>query len=146
VRRPVGQPAPLRIAITLVSAIMAAVSSPRPAIPLAQTGGLAFIHQGQPPAEQAEQAEMVGAVKRHKTGFRHSAPLQQSTPLPAGRASGAKTTPLTTGTRDDEESRQHLPPEREGQAQAAEARTDALAGPEPGTCRCIRSVTTRPRM
>lgn len=69
VRHPVGQPAPLRIAVPLVSAIMAAVSSPRLAIALAQTGGLAFVHQGQPPAEQAE---MVGAVKRHKAGFRHS--------------------------------------------------------------------------
>jgi IMP dehydrogenase len=69
VRHPVGQPAPLRIAVPLVSAIMAAVSSPRLAIALAQTGGLAFIHQNQPITEQAD---MVGAVKRHKAGFRHS--------------------------------------------------------------------------
>jgi IMP dehydrogenase len=69
VRHPVGQPASLQIAVPLVSAIMAAVSSPRLAIALAQTGGLAFVHQGQPPAEQAD---MVRAVKRHKAGFRHS--------------------------------------------------------------------------
>jgi IMP dehydrogenase/GMP reductase len=81
VRHPVGQPAPLRIAVPLVSAIMAAVSSPRLAIALAQTGGLAFIHQGQPPAEQAD---MVRAVKRHKAGRRpgRAAGLDRAAPGP----------------------------------------------------------------
>jgi IMP dehydrogenase len=69
VRHPVGATSPLRIAVPLVSAIMQAVSSPRLAIALAQTGGLSFIHQNQPVAEQAE---TVSAVKRHKAGFRHS--------------------------------------------------------------------------
>ncbi|MET7951054.1 IMP dehydrogenase [Micromonospora sp. NPDC005324] len=69
VRHRVGETSPLRIAVPMVSAIMGAVSSPRLAIALAQCGGLAFIHQNQPIAEQAE---MVAAVKRHKAGFRHS--------------------------------------------------------------------------
>ena len=69
VRHRVGDPSALRIAVPMVSAIMGAVSSPRLAIALAQCGGLAFIHQNQPIAEQAE---MVAAVKRHKAGFRHS--------------------------------------------------------------------------
>ncbi|MFG2041570.1 IMP dehydrogenase [Dactylosporangium sp. NPDC048998] len=69
VRHPVGETSPLRIAVPLVSAIMQAVSSPRLAIALAQTGGLSFAHQNQPIDEQAA---MVGAVKRHKAGFRHS--------------------------------------------------------------------------
>ncbi|HTJ38885.1 MAG TPA: IMP dehydrogenase [Dactylosporangium sp.] len=69
VRHPVGETSSLRIAVPLVSAIMMAVSSPRLAIALAQTGGLGFIHQNQDVAAQAKQ---VGAVKRHKAGFRHS--------------------------------------------------------------------------
>jgi IMP dehydrogenase len=69
VRHRVGEPSALRVATPLTSAIMGAVSSPRLAIALAQTGGLSFIHQNQ---SIAEQAEMVAAVKRHKAGFRHS--------------------------------------------------------------------------
>lgn len=69
VRHRVDEPAPLRIAVPMVSAIMEAVSSPRLAIALAQCGGLAFIHQNQ---TIDEQADMVRAVKRHKAGFRHS--------------------------------------------------------------------------
>jgi IMP dehydrogenase len=69
VRHAVDEPSPLQIAVPLVSAIMAAVSSPRLAIALAQCGGLSFIHQNQTPAAQAT---MVQAVKRHKAGFRHS--------------------------------------------------------------------------
>jgi IMP dehydrogenase len=69
VRHPVGQPSPLRIATPLTSAIMGAVSSPELAIALAQVGGISFIHQNQPVAEQAG---MVAAVKRHKAGFRHN--------------------------------------------------------------------------
>ncbi|MFI2651424.1 IMP dehydrogenase [Micromonospora fulviviridis] len=69
VRHPVGGTSPLRIAVPLVSAIMQAVSSPRLAIALAQTGGLSFIHQNQ---TVEAQAESVSAVKRHKAGFRHS--------------------------------------------------------------------------
>src|SRR6201999_1769575 len=48
VRHRVGQPAPIRIAAPLTSAIMGAVSSPRLAIALAQCGGLGFIHHNQP--------------------------------------------------------------------------------------------------
>jgi len=69
VRHPIGAAAPLQIATPLVSAIMQAVSSPRLAIALAQTGGLSFIHQNQ---SVEDQAATVGAVKRHKAGFRHS--------------------------------------------------------------------------
>ncbi|MEV6348058.1 IMP dehydrogenase [Actinoplanes sp. NPDC051851] len=69
VRHRVGQDSSLRIAVPLTSAIMGAVSSPRLAIALAQTGGLSFLHQNQPVEEQAA---MVAAVKRHKAGFRHS--------------------------------------------------------------------------
>jgi IMP dehydrogenase len=69
VRHRLGEPAALRIAVPMVSAIMGAVSSPRLAIALAQCGGLSFIHQNQPIAEQAT---LVAAVKRHKAGFRHS--------------------------------------------------------------------------
>ncbi len=69
VRHRVGEPAALRIAVPMVSAIMGAVSSPRLAIALAQVGGLSFIHQNQ---TIAEQADMVAAVKRNKAGFRHS--------------------------------------------------------------------------
>lgn len=69
VRHRLGEPAALRIAVPMVSAIMAAVSSPRLAIALAQCGGLSFVHQNQTPDAQAG---MVRAVKRHKAGFRHS--------------------------------------------------------------------------
>lgn len=69
VRHPVGEASPIRMATPLTSAIMAAVSSPRLAIALAQCGGLSFVHQNQPVAAQAE---MVAAVKRHKAGFRFS--------------------------------------------------------------------------
>ncbi|HLL65909.1 MAG TPA: IMP dehydrogenase [Micromonosporaceae bacterium] len=69
VRHRLGQDAEIRIAVPLTSAIMGAVSSPRLAISLAQCGGLSFIHQNQPIAEQAG---MVAAVKRHKAGFRFS--------------------------------------------------------------------------
>jgi IMP dehydrogenase len=69
VRHGVGEPSAIRVATPLTSAIMAAVSSPRLAIALAQCGGLSFIHQNQPVAEQAA---MVEAVKRHKAGFRFS--------------------------------------------------------------------------
>ncbi|MEU4560763.1 IMP dehydrogenase [Actinoplanes sp. NPDC023936] len=69
VRHPVGQESPIRIATPLTSAIMGAVSSPQLAIALAQVGGLSFIHQNQPIAEQAG---MVSAVKKHKAGFRHN--------------------------------------------------------------------------
>jgi IMP dehydrogenase len=69
VRHPAGEQAPLRVALPVVSAIMAAVSSPEMAIALAQAGGIAFIHQNQPVEEQAAD---IRAVKRHKAGFRHS--------------------------------------------------------------------------
>ncbi|GID91797.1 IMP dehydrogenase [Amorphoplanes digitatis] len=69
VRHRVGETSPIRIATPLTSAIMGAVSSPRLAIALAQCGGLSFVHQNQP---YAEQAAMVEAVKRHKAGFRFS--------------------------------------------------------------------------
>jgi IMP dehydrogenase len=69
VKYPVGGEAALRVALPVVSAIMEAVSSPRMAIALAQAGGIAFIHQNQPVAEQAAD---IRAVKRHKAGFRHS--------------------------------------------------------------------------
>lgn len=69
VRHRVGEESPIRVATPLTSAIMGAVSSPRLAIALAQCGGLSFIHQNQPVADQAE---MVAAVKRHKAGFRFS--------------------------------------------------------------------------
>jgi IMP dehydrogenase len=69
VRHKVGEQSPIRIAIPVTSAIMQAVSSPRLAIALAQTGGISFIHQNQP---MAAQAEMVNSVKRHKAGFRYS--------------------------------------------------------------------------
>ena len=69
VRHRVGEPAALRIATPMVSAIMEAVSSPRLAIALAQTGGLSFIHQNQPIGAQAE---MVRSIKLNKAGFRHS--------------------------------------------------------------------------
>jgi IMP dehydrogenase len=69
VRHPVGGHSSLRIALPVVSAIMEAVSSPRLAIALAQAGGIAFIHQNHPVAEQAAD---IQAVKRHKAGFRHS--------------------------------------------------------------------------
>jgi IMP dehydrogenase len=69
VRHRVGQQSPIRIAVPLTSAIMGAVSSPRLAIALAQCGGLGFIHHNQPIEAQAD---MVGAVKRNKAGFRHS--------------------------------------------------------------------------
>ncbi len=69
VRYRVGDQAPLRVALPLVSAIMEAVSSSRLAIALAQAGGLAFIHQNQPVGDQADD---VRAVKRNKAGFRHS--------------------------------------------------------------------------
>ncbi|GAB3256269.1 IMP dehydrogenase [Kineosporia babensis] len=68
-RHPVGESAQIRIAIPMVSAVMEAVSSPRLAIAIAQAGGLSFVHQNQPIAQQAE---MVAAVKRNKAGFRHS--------------------------------------------------------------------------
>ncbi|HEY0000826.1 MAG TPA: IMP dehydrogenase [Actinoplanes sp.] len=69
VRHRVGEVSPIRIATPLTSAIMGAVSSPRLAIALAQTGGLSFLHQNQ---SIADQVAMVAAVKRHKAGFRHS--------------------------------------------------------------------------
>ncbi|MFE5325342.1 IMP dehydrogenase [Embleya sp. NPDC056575] len=53
----------------LVSAIMEAVSSPRLAVALARTGGMAFIHQNQ---DIASQAADVAAVKGHKAGFRRA--------------------------------------------------------------------------
>lgn len=67
VRHPVGAEAPDRIATPLVSAIMQAVSSPSLAVALAQSGGLAFIHQNQPAGAQAAE---VRSVKGHKAGFR----------------------------------------------------------------------------
>jgi IMP dehydrogenase len=69
VRFRAGETAAIRIATPLTSAIMGAVSSPRLAIALAQCGGLSFVHQNQPVADQAG---MVAAVKRHKAGFRFS--------------------------------------------------------------------------
>ncbi|WP_045741053.1 IMP dehydrogenase [Actinoplanes rectilineatus] len=69
VRHRVGEQSPIQISVPLVSAIMGAVSSPQLAVALAQVGGLSFIHQNQPVAEQAA---MVAAVKRHKAGFRHN--------------------------------------------------------------------------
>ncbi|MFE5738452.1 IMP dehydrogenase [Streptomyces celluloflavus] len=69
VRHRVGELSPVRIATPLVSAIMQAVSSPRLAVALAQSGGLSFVHQNQPIADQADE---VRAVKRHKAGFRTS--------------------------------------------------------------------------
>jgi IMP dehydrogenase len=79
VRYPVGGQASLTIALPLVSAIMEAVSSPPMAVALAQAGGLAFIQQNQPVADQAAE---VRAVKRSKAGFRHSAlHVRPSAPL-----------------------------------------------------------------
>jgi IMP dehydrogenase len=69
VRHDLDQSSLLRIATPLVSAIMQAVSSPELAVTLAQSGGLAFIHQNQTITEQAAQVE---AVKGHKAGFRPS--------------------------------------------------------------------------
>ncbi|MCJ1676389.1 IMP dehydrogenase [Streptomyces sp. APSN-46.1] len=69
VRHKVGEDSPVRIATPLVSAIMQAVSSPKLAVALAQSGGLSFVHQNQPIADQADD---VRAVKRHKAGFRTS--------------------------------------------------------------------------
>ncbi|MFF2926467.1 IMP dehydrogenase [Streptomyces celluloflavus] len=69
VRHRVGEVSPVRIATPLVSAIMQAVSSPRLAVALARSGGLSFVHQNQPIADQADE---VRAVKRHKAGFRTS--------------------------------------------------------------------------
>ncbi|WP_331769239.1 IMP dehydrogenase (plasmid) [Embleya sp. NBC_00888] len=69
VRHAVGEPSPIRIAAPLVSAIMEAVSSPRLAVALARTGGMAFIHQNQ---DIASQAADVAAVKGHKAGFRRA--------------------------------------------------------------------------
>jgi IMP dehydrogenase len=64
-----GQEPPIRIAAPLCSAIMAAISSPRMAIALAQCGGIGFIQHNQPVEAQADE---VRSVKRHKAGFRHS--------------------------------------------------------------------------
>ena len=69
VRHQVGREPAIRLSVPLTSAIMQAISSPRMAIALAQCGGLAFIHQNQ---DIAAQAEDVRGVKRHKAGFRHS--------------------------------------------------------------------------
>ncbi|MFJ8752102.1 IMP dehydrogenase [Streptomyces sp. NPDC102441] len=69
VRHAVGEPSPLQVATPMVSAIMGAVSSPKLAVALAQAGGLAFVHQNQSVASQADD---VRAVKRHKAGFRTS--------------------------------------------------------------------------
>lgn len=69
VRHNVGELSPLRIATPMVSAIMEAVSGRELAIALAQSGGLAFIHQNQSIADQA--ADVAG-VKGHKAGFRES--------------------------------------------------------------------------
>src|SRR4051812_27376525 len=69
VRHKVGERSAIEIAIPITSAIMQAVSSPRLAIALAQTGGISFIHQNQPVERQAE---AVNSVKRHKAGFRYS--------------------------------------------------------------------------
>jgi IMP dehydrogenase len=69
VRHRVGEPSPVRIATPLVSAIMQAVSSPKLAVALAQSGGLSFVHQNQPIAAEADEVRMV---KRHKAGFRTS--------------------------------------------------------------------------
>jgi IMP dehydrogenase len=60
-RHPPGGRGVLRIALPVVSAIMEAVSSPRLAIALAQAGGIGFIHQNQPVAEQAAD---IRSVKR----------------------------------------------------------------------------------
>ena len=69
VRHRVGEESAIRIAVPLTSAIMQAVSSPELAVALAQCGGISFIHHDQ---SIADQAEMVGSVKRHKAGFRYS--------------------------------------------------------------------------
>jgi IMP dehydrogenase len=69
VRHRVGEPSRLTVAVPLTSAIMQAISSPRMAIAIAQTGGLGFIHHNQ---TIEAQAEMVKSVKRHKAGFRYS--------------------------------------------------------------------------
>lgn len=69
VRHRVGEPSSLRIATPLTSAIMQAISSPQMAIAIAQTGGISFLTHNQPIASQAR---MIGAVKRHKAGFRFS--------------------------------------------------------------------------
>ncbi|HEV7723033.1 MAG TPA: IMP dehydrogenase [Iamia sp.] len=69
VRHRVGEESSLRVAVPLTSAIMQAISSPRMAIAIAQTGGLGFIHHNQ---TIEAQAEMVKSVKRHKAGFRYS--------------------------------------------------------------------------
>lgn len=69
VRHRVGEQSPIQLAVPLTSAIMQAVSSPRLAISIAQTGGISFIHHNQ---SIESQAEMVSSVKRHKAGFRYS--------------------------------------------------------------------------
>jgi IMP dehydrogenase len=69
VRHKIGEKSPLTVAVPLTSAIMQAVSSPRLAIALAQTGGLSFIHHNQ---TIDDQVDMVRSVKRNKAGFRWS--------------------------------------------------------------------------
>ncbi|MDR2148924.1 MAG: IMP dehydrogenase [Tannerella sp.] len=61
-----GSPAPIRLNIPFVSAIMQAVSGPDLAIELARNGGLSFIFGSQPIKNQAE---MVRKVKKFKAGF-----------------------------------------------------------------------------
>ncbi len=69
VRHRVGEKSTIEVAVPMTSAIMQAVSSPGLATALAQCGGLSFIHHNQ---SISEQSEMIGAVKRHKAGFRYS--------------------------------------------------------------------------
>jgi IMP dehydrogenase len=69
VRHRVGEQPRIKIATPLVSAIMQAVSSTKLAVALAQSGGLAFIHQNQPIGTQVRD---VKAVKRYTAGFRIS--------------------------------------------------------------------------
>lgn len=69
VKHRVGEPSSIQLAVPLTSAIMQAISSPKMAISIAQTGGISFIHHNQ---SIESQSNMVSSVKRHKAGFRYS--------------------------------------------------------------------------
>lgn len=69
VKHRVGEQSSIQLAVPLTSAIMQAISSPKMAISIAQTGGISFIHHNQ---SIESQTEMVSSVKRHKAGFRYS--------------------------------------------------------------------------
>jgi IMP dehydrogenase len=69
VKHRVGEASSIQLAVPLTSAIMQAISSPKMAISIAQTGGISFIHHNQ---SIESQTNMVSSVKRHKAGFRYS--------------------------------------------------------------------------